>query len=311
MDGAHAIGTIPHLNVPALGADYYTSNLHKWMCSAKGCALLWVAPAKQASVKPLVVSHGYGLGFRAEFLWQGTMDLTAWLTASASVAMMRALHHDDVLHYNHTLVRDAADVLLNRWHTQGCFGLSDDGSNAGMVAIELPSPLQVLADSRLDSASASGTSSSRTGLWTLSSSLSSSFGSRAKSTQPVTAGEAGASSSSNSMGLIPEDSSNLQHRSDNPSNSAAAVSSNTASSSGSCSIPVSPAGAAALNQLLRQRYSIEVPVACMAGCLWVRISAEIYNEMRDYQRLADVIQMMHKAAIVVNLKSGDCDSSTH
>lgn len=41
--------------------DYYTTNLHKWLCGAKGGAVLWVSPARHASMRPLVTSHGCGL----------------------------------------------------------------------------------------------------------------------------------------------------------------------------------------------------------------------------------------------------------
>lgn len=47
--------------------------------------------------------------------------------------------------------------------------------------------------------------------------------------------------------------------------------------------------AAALNLFLRQKYSIEVPVACVSGMLFARISAQIYNSMPDYVRLKDVV----------------------
>ena len=29
VDGAHAVGSVPHLDVPSIAADFYTSNLHK------------------------------------------------------------------------------------------------------------------------------------------------------------------------------------------------------------------------------------------------------------------------------------------
>ena len=60
IDGAHAVGAMP-LNVPSLGGHFYTSNLHKWHCTAKASAFLWVAPSKQQHMVPLVTSHGYGL----------------------------------------------------------------------------------------------------------------------------------------------------------------------------------------------------------------------------------------------------------
>ena len=60
VDGAHAVGARV-LDVPSLGAHFYTSNLHKWLCTPKGSALLWVARPEQPRVLPLTTSHGYGL----------------------------------------------------------------------------------------------------------------------------------------------------------------------------------------------------------------------------------------------------------
>ncbi len=60
LDGAHAVGA-RQLDVPSLGAHYYTANLHKWLCTPKGAAFLWVAPSEQPRTLPLITSHGYGL----------------------------------------------------------------------------------------------------------------------------------------------------------------------------------------------------------------------------------------------------------
>lgn len=70
MDGAHALGMLP-LDLEALGADYWVSNCHKWLCAPRGSAFLWVHPRHKARVRPLIVSHGYGSGFTSEFLWDG------------------------------------------------------------------------------------------------------------------------------------------------------------------------------------------------------------------------------------------------
>ena len=58
VDGAHAVGAIP-LDVPSLGVQFYTSNLHKWGCCPKSAAFLWVQKDLQSSTVPLVTSHGY------------------------------------------------------------------------------------------------------------------------------------------------------------------------------------------------------------------------------------------------------------
>ena len=57
VDGAHAVGSLD-LDVPSLQVDFYTANLHKWLCTPKGTAFLWVAPQHQAGLRPLVLSHG-------------------------------------------------------------------------------------------------------------------------------------------------------------------------------------------------------------------------------------------------------------
>ena len=39
---------------------------------------------------------------------------------------------------------------------------------------------------------------------------------------------------------------------------------------------------------LRQKHGIVTAVMSLEGGLWIRVSAQIYNEIGDYQRLADI-----------------------
>lgn len=57
VDGAHAPGMVD-VDLTELGAGYYTSNYHKWMCAPKGAGFLHVRRDLQHGVVPTVVSHG-------------------------------------------------------------------------------------------------------------------------------------------------------------------------------------------------------------------------------------------------------------
>jgi len=98
VDAAHAPGMID-FDVTELGASYVTANCHKWMCSAKGAAFLWVRPDRRDGVHHAVVSHGYNGGWpsegghlHAQFDWTGTHDPTAWLTVADALATVEAMH---------------------------------------------------------------------------------------------------------------------------------------------------------------------------------------------------------------------------
>jgi isopenicillin-N epimerase len=193
VDAAHAPGMLD-LDVPALGADWVSANLHKWLFAPKGCGFLWARKEAQADLHPTVISHGFERGFTGEFDWTGTRDPTAWLSLPAALAFYRAMGDGALRARNHDLAVAAAALLAERWGTET--GAPADMLGA-MAAVRLPGQRSATAEA-----------------------------------------------------------------------------------------------AHALNNALWERHRIEVPVTAIGPHLWLRISAQIYNEPADYERLAAAVARM-------------------
>jgi isopenicillin-N epimerase len=195
IDGAHAPGMLA-LDIPALGADFYVGNCHKWLFAPKGCAFLWAAPATQKAIHPLVISHGYGGGFLAEFDWVGTRDPSNWLAVETALDFIETVGAESLRERNHALMCEAATLIGERW-----------GAPVG-------APFALL----------------------------------------------GAMAT---IGLPPQGQFSA--------------------------LPPTLESATKIRAHLWEEHRIEVPVTAFADRLWARISAQIYNELSDYHRLADAL----------------------
>jgi len=94
IDGAHVPGHIK-LDIKKLNPDIYTGACHKWMCSPKGTAFLYVKKELQNIMNPLVISWGYKseTPSHSQFLdymqWQGTNDISSYLTIPDTIDFLK------------------------------------------------------------------------------------------------------------------------------------------------------------------------------------------------------------------------------
>jgi isopenicillin-N epimerase len=111
VDGAHAVGQIP-LDIAAIGADWYVTNLHKWLYAPKGSALLYASGSAAPLTQPLCTSHHVGMGFPRSFDYVGTRDYTAWLAAPRALEFFQSLGTARIHAHNAMLVLHGSEALL-------------------------------------------------------------------------------------------------------------------------------------------------------------------------------------------------------
>jgi isopenicillin-N epimerase len=147
VDGAHAPGMVS-VNLKALGAAYYTGNLHKWVCAPKGAAFLSAREDKQAALQPAVISHGNNrprpgyTPFQDRFDWAGTSDVTAWFCIGEAIRWLGDLLPGgwaDLRRRNHALALDARRRLSDRF---GVEPACPDSMIGSMATIPLPERFQ-------------------------------------------------------------------------------------------------------------------------------------------------------------------------
>ncbi|MCB1035345.1 MAG: aminotransferase class V-fold PLP-dependent enzyme [Acidobacteria bacterium] len=143
VDGAHAPGMLP-LDLPSMGAAYYTGNCHKWLCAPKGAAFLYAREDRQEGVAPLSISHGANRPrpgrsrFHDLFDWTGTVDPTPFLTVPASLDFMAGQlpgGWPDVMEHNRNLALQGRRLLCQALDIEPpC----PDGMLGSLAAIPLP-----------------------------------------------------------------------------------------------------------------------------------------------------------------------------
>ncbi|MBV9097911.1 MAG: aminotransferase class V-fold PLP-dependent enzyme [Frankiaceae bacterium] len=142
VDAAHAPGQLD-VDLDALGADFWVGNLHKWVCSPRGCAALVVAPRWRDVVRPLVASHGYADGYHDAFDWTGTADAVPLLAIPAALDFWDGLGWDAVRRHQHELATTGAHAVADALGTEVVIA---DEFTAAMRLVRLPVVLAAEAE---------------------------------------------------------------------------------------------------------------------------------------------------------------------
>jgi isopenicillin-N epimerase len=145
VDGAHAPAQV-HVDIAALGADFYAGNAHKWLGAPKGAGFLHARPERQDRVDGPIVSWGYsrgGASFCERIEQQGTRDPAAWLTVPDAIRFQAERDWDDVRERCRALTREARRELCELF---GAEPLAPDEMVAQMAAVRLPRSAPELCD---------------------------------------------------------------------------------------------------------------------------------------------------------------------
>ncbi len=115
IDGPHAPAHVP-LDIDALGCDFYTASLHKWLSAPFGSGFVYVAPQRQSQIEPLVLSWGRvgpqkPQSWDDEFVWSGTRDPSAYLSVPAAIDFIESAGVDALRERTHYLARFAYETL--------------------------------------------------------------------------------------------------------------------------------------------------------------------------------------------------------
>lgn len=145
VDGAHAIGCT-RIDMQDIGADFYASNLHKWLFCPPSVAFLYCRKTDELNdVHHPVVSHEYGNGLPVESAWIGTRDYSSQLVVPEVLEFVNRFEGglDGIMKRNHEKVIEMGEMLVKDWGTH--LGCSPDMC-ASMVMVGLPACLGIQSE---------------------------------------------------------------------------------------------------------------------------------------------------------------------
>ncbi|KAH9313070.1 hypothetical protein KI387_028105, partial [Taxus chinensis] len=129
VDGAHAIGNVD-IDMQDIGADFYTSNLHKWFFCPPSVAFLYCRHSFHSNAHHPIVSHLFGNGLPAESAWVGTRDYSAQLCVPSALEFTKKFQGgiEAIRRKNHEKVVAMGEMLADAWGT-----LVGDFARVGLI----------------------------------------------------------------------------------------------------------------------------------------------------------------------------------
>jgi isopenicillin-N epimerase len=137
VDGAHPPGMMP-VDVDGMGADFYASSPHKWLCAPQGTGLLWMAERWRTALWPTLASGGWNdvtLGAH-RFNHLGTFDESRLAGLDAALRFHEAVGAARV----YARIQELRRYLLDGLHALPRARImtpDSDALGAGMVAFAL------------------------------------------------------------------------------------------------------------------------------------------------------------------------------
>ena len=125
IDGAHVPAHID-LDINDLDPDYYVGACHKWLCCPKGVSFLYVKKDQQENIQPQIMSWGWGEEYEEFkdstqlksssrfiniFQWQGTRDMSAFLTVPKAIEFQEKYDWDSVRNRCKKMIVDARNQI--------------------------------------------------------------------------------------------------------------------------------------------------------------------------------------------------------
>jgi isopenicillin-N epimerase len=147
IDGAHGPGMLP-CDLTEIGADYYASNLHKWLMCPSAGGFLHVASHRRNDLRALITSWGWGYERSRAFedsgnggsRWQwdlefhGTADRTPQMVVPDALAFRRLLGSDEqILAHLRSLAAYARHIV-----PLPCATPADERLTSALTVFEVP-----------------------------------------------------------------------------------------------------------------------------------------------------------------------------